>query len=145
MKKRSSWFLSPHPNTSSENESMLGSREASVGKSSLDGLSSDALMSDITHSDGGMSDTPERLRLSDIENIDDSFRITTSTPASKQPAAKSSKLHTSDIVNGNSRLSPRPTASQSESHSPPVSERDVRYFMVESWYSGSDPTSDPPS
>ncbi len=69
MKKRSNWFLAPNISATSadSHSSFLGSRDRSVGRSSFDGTSSDALMSDVTdRSDGGMSDThySEGMRLS---------------------------------------------------------------------------------
>ncbi len=60
MKKRSNWFLAPNMSATSadSHSSFLGSRDRSVGRSSFDGTSSDALMSDVTdRSDGGLSDT----------------------------------------------------------------------------------------
>ena len=153
MKKRSNWFLETNMSATSadSHSSFLDSRERSVGRSSFDGTSSDALMSDVTdRSDGGMSDThySEGMRLS--TDVDSSFLDTShdqSMTGSELVAATSnrrgvnprSKLQTPDFINGNHSASgtspsltpsPRPST---PSHSS-ITEKDVRCFMVENWY-----------
>ncbi len=129
MKKRSNWFLAPNQSISLGSESVIGSREASVGKSSFEATSSDALMS----SDGGISDTPQEvLRLSsDGSYLDDAHH-------SDNMHKPLTRLQPPDIVNGNhAASSSSPSNTPPRKHSSPahvVTEKDVRYFMVENWY-----------
>ncbi len=159
MKKRSNWFLAPNMGATSgdSHSSFLGSRERSVGRSSFDNTSSDALMSDVTdRSDGGFSDTlhSEGVRLS--TEVDTSFldtshdqSMTGSEYASHVAAAASrgpgnprnTRLQPPDFINGNHSAagSPRSVSlTPSPSHTSPsnttISEKDVRCFMVENWY-----------
>ena len=137
MKKRSNWFLGPNQSISLDSESVLGSQEASVGKCSLDATSSDALMSDITASDGGTSDgKPEVLRISsDGSYLDDAHTTTTTTDTSHHHTR--SRLQPPDIVNGNHAPRSSNSNTPTRKHSSPshqVTEKDVRYFMVENWY-----------
>ena len=153
MKKRSNWFLAPNMSATSadSHSSFLGSRDRSVGRSSFDGTSSDALMSDVTdRSDGGMSDThySEGMRLSaDVETSfletshDQSMigsQLAATTPNSRGGNPRS-RLQPPDFINGNHSASgtspsltpsPRPSTPSHTS----ITERDVRCFMVENWY-----------
>lgn len=138
MKKRSNWFLANTPT------SQPGSREPSVGKSSLD-ASSDALMSDVT-SDFGVTDTPmsDRLRLSSDGGsfLDDSYRTHL---RSSSLEAHRSRLQQPDLINGNhtmaSTSSSRGPSPRHSTPSPSVTDKDVRYFMVENCYEASSPHS----
>ena len=168
MKKRSNWFLGPNTTVSLES-----SRETSVGRSSL-ATSSEAIMSDVTVSDGGMSDTPVRRRCS--SDVECSYLEEQDSPAPRMmvdtrhlhpshhphhfqghhPPRSPRLLQQPDVINGNhgnvqgppllSVDSPRHSITSAPSPSdvePAVTEREVRYFMVENWYGKPSSTSTP--
>ena len=158
MRKRSNWFLSPNPSTSIDTESALGSREASVGKCSIDAMSSDALLSDVTASDGAMSETRDTLGLSsDLDSTYGEHELHHEPhhePLRRLHAHNnhrmSTPVHGGVAGGGRQRLQlQRPqdspggcsqTQSQGSSQqssrcaSPQVTDTDVKYFMVERIY-----------
>ena len=156
MKKRTNWFLSPNSSAmdTTQSESMIGggSGDHSVdGKSSYDATSSEALLSDVTASDGGLSDSGLRLA-SDMDTTEPSLLLP--LPDGKQ-RLQQHRHSTTDVINGNHRTStpakpsgaPRPgmtmwspssprhhSGSRSPSPQVQVTDHDVRYFMVENFY-----------
>ena len=161
MRKRSNWFLSPNTSTSLETGS-FGSREASVGKCSM-ATSSDILMSDITASDGGMSETVAsdndvsfgeqccggNLRMPVHVHHDQLDRL--SPCAATEAHTNHQHVHTRDTMVPAHHSTPCkareiPSSSAAIPHqqesgscpSPQVSDSDVRYFMVETHYGPTD-------
>lgn len=160
MRKRSNWFLAhqhiPQNQAnvsmdttygnmsmdSSERSALLGSREVSLSRRSCDAGSSEAIMSDMTTSDGGLSDTPyqERIRLSS-----DSSYLLVPGRSHGPPMYESTprpRLQQPDLINGNhSPGTPPPpghTQRRRSTPTPPVTERDVRCFMQENFYGSTD-------
>lgn len=163
MKKRSNWFLSPAASktgtsTSIDTESMMGSREQSVGgkssKSSIDAVSSEALSVDAaTTSDGGISDgggarTPYDVECTFDEVTSSSHRnnhhhhtVLLSSAPKSDPLSKRSIITTTttvhqDIVNGNHKGStPVTTPVITSSHVTPRGSHNLMVATPPPWNS----------
>ena len=143
LKKRSNWFLSESPGVT-ERE---GSHDTSVAGSS------DMLVSDNATSDGAASDTAENTAENIADNTTDNVRIALDMDSTMNgndnsvtmdlsvESSQRIQLHPSDINNRLHRplrrLSPSSGAWPTPSPSPPlprVTDKEVRYFMVENYY-----------
>ena len=145
LKKRSNWFLSSNPPPGGADRE--GSHDTSVGLLSVAG-SSDLLLSDNALSDGGASDTAPVDNVQITLNMDSTMNGN-DTSAMTDVSVESStsqqiQLQPSDITNVNhqshrplQRLSPSSKGHQSPSPLSQVTEKEVRYFMVENYYGSS--------
>ena len=149
LKKRSNWFLSSNPPPGGTDRE--GSHDTSVGLLSVAG-SSDLLLSDTAMSDGGASDNMPQdsvqitLDMDSTMNGNDTSVTTDVSVDSSLSSSKQTQLQPSDIANVNHqshrplhRLSPSSRGCPTPSPSPPsplsrVTEKEVRYFMVENYY-----------
>lgn len=141
MKKRSNWFLSGTPT----NTSHSGGYDTHHVSNTM----SDSVVSDSVVSDTGILETPTPLsdRLSDgggslMESFLSSYNSDKRLSHSLGPYPY---RHQPDLLNGNHTLAstsssqgPSPRHS-TPSPSPPVTNRDVRYFMAENCYEGPHP------
>jgi len=152
MKKRSDWFLGPnkssHPRADSESV-LGGSQQLSVGKSSLEATSLDALMSGTALSDARVTNAGDAMQLSsDYDSSWNDSYVASSEPMLKVQsrqdgisanhgaiASTSTPIKSSPIL-----LPPTARARHQLAASPwqEVTEREVRSFMVENYYSNQD-------
>ena len=128
MKKRSHWFLGPSQRHS--HDAVFISREISVEKTSLDGLSSEGL---LTESDAErLSDQPESSRLSDQPEslrLSDTGSSLVDDHKAGPSETESTRHKDPQIVNGSNGA-----VDSSCQQGASAEERDVKCFMVEHYY-----------